>query len=176
MINLNTPTAVLIIDVQNFMFSGDDKVFAGEEILQRIKDIEDFAKAKKLLTIYIQHSGPAGNPEEYGTETWKLHPALSVNGEVIGKTKLEAFESTKLDAVLKENKIEQVIICGMQSNFCITANTKASVAFGYKTIVVSDAHSTCDYDNKTGEELISAVNSDLKGIATLVTTSELVEK
>ncbi|MBY0413302.1 MAG: isochorismatase family protein [Bdellovibrionales bacterium] len=157
------------------MFDGADKVFDCDAILNRIKRIEAFAKSIGLLTVYLQHAGEPGSPEEYGSETWKLHPGLSINGEVIGKRKLEAFESTKLNDVLKENKIEQVIICGMQSDHCVSANCKASVEHGYKTVLVTDAHSTCDSEAMSGKEVIAFVNEELKGISNLLTiTTDLL--
>ena len=176
MINLNIPTAVLIIDVQNVMFDENYPVHDSLNILKNIKKIENYALDHKLLTIYLQHAGGVGSPEEFGTEGWKLHPELSINGEVIGKREFEAFKSTKLNLVLKENKIEQVIICGMQSDYCIQANSRASVESGYKTILVKDAHSTCDSEEKSGKEIISSINSELESSVKLISTEELIQK
>ena len=173
-VDLTIPTAVLIIDVQNVMFDENFPVHQSIEILDRIKKIEHFALDKQLLTIYIQHAGEAGSPEEHGTHGWQFHPALSLKGPTLEKKTFDAFESTNLGSLLSENKIKQVIICGMQSDYCINANSRTCAKMGYETILVKDAHSTCDSEELSAGNIITKINSDLENLVKLITTAELI--
>jgi len=174
MIDFNLPTAFLIIDVQNVMFSGETAVYKSAETLEKIRKIEKFASDQKALTIYLQHDGGKGSPEEHGTEGWKLHPSLSLNGEVIEKRSLDGISTTKLKSVLSDNKIQQLIICGMQSEFCIDANCRAGVKFGFNTILIKDAHSTWGSNDETAQKMIDRINQQLEDSVHLVATEDLL--
>lgn len=173
-VDLTIPTAVLIVDVQNSMFDEVYPVYQSAKMLERIKEIEDFAVKNNLVSLYIQHSGAKGSPEERGTESWKLHSALSLNGLVFEKTTFSAFESTNLNSVLIEKGIKQLIVCGMQTDYCIEANCTAGAKLGYQVVLVKDAHSTCDSEEKTAADIIESMNVKLSEIARLISTEDLI--
>lgn len=145
-------------------------------ILNRIKEIESDAIKKNMLLIYIQHSGDVGSPEEKGTETWKLHPELKLKGVVIEKSTLNAFESTNLDEILKNNNITEVVVCGMQSDYCIQANSIGARTLGYDVITIKDAHSTCDSNTQKASDIINDINLKLsQSSIRLLTTDEWIK-
>lgn len=174
MLNFDVPTAVLIIDVQNVMFGDENAVYKSAEILKNIKLIEEFAIRNDLLPVYIQHDGGPGQPEEHGTEGWKLHQELLLNGEVFEKKIQDGFKDTELKKHLDLHNIKQVIICGMQSEYCILTNTKKSSELGFNTILVSDAHSTFDSEEMSALEVIIKTNKELENHAKVITTKELL--
>ncbi|MGZ5278506.1 MAG: isochorismatase family protein [Pseudobdellovibrionaceae bacterium] len=174
MIDFKIPTAFLIIDVQNVMFHGETAVYKATEALEKIKRLEKFASDKKVLTIYLQHDGGEGSPEQHGTEGWKLHPELSLNGPVVEKKSLDGISTTKLKSILDENQIKQLVICGMQSEFCIDANCRTGVKLGYSTYLIKDAHSTWGSTDDSALKQIERVNQQLEDSVTLVSTEDLL--
>lgn len=170
-------TAVLIVDVQNSMFMKGWEVCDHVNILNRIKEIEARAIEKNIPLIYIQHSGDAGSPEEKGTETWKLHTDLKLKGPVVEKTTLNAFESSNLDQLLKQKNITNVIVCGMQSDYCIQANSLGARALGYNVTTIKDAHSTCDSSTQKAADIINDINYKLsQNSIRLLTTNEWMKQ
>lgn len=160
-------TGILIIDVQNVMFLKDYAVHNDVAVLKKVKLIEQTAIDKNIPLIYIQHDGGPGSWEEKGTPNWQLHPELQVKGPVVEKTTLSAFESSNLDEVLKEKGITDIVVCGMQSDHCINANSRGAKALGYGVTVIGDAHSTTKSETQTAEQIIDEINKKLSEVVTV---------
>lgn len=172
---MNKNTALLIIDVQAAMFSYDKMTLYNErEVMNNICSLLKKARASHTKIIFIQHTGD----EEYtkGTHTWELDPRLEVShGEtVIEKTTWDAFYKTELDAELKKNNIEKLVIAGMQTEFCLDTSCRRAFSKGYENILVSDAHSTFDSKVLTAKQIVEHHNSVLGGrFAELKVTKEI---
>lgn len=69
-------TALLIIDVQNSMFSADDPVYDSEKLIGNIKHLLIKARRKNIPVYYVQHNGPTGSGLENGTQGWKIHSEI----------------------------------------------------------------------------------------------------
>jgi nicotinamidase-related amidase len=50
-----------------------------------------------------------------------------------------SFRDTPLLAVLREKQVNRLIICGMQTNMCVDAITRAAADYGFECIVAADA-------------------------------------
>lgn len=61
---------------------------------------------------------------------------------VIVKPTYDAFFNTKLDLVLRNLGVENVIICGTMTNFCCGATARAAFMLGYNVIFGSDITAT----------------------------------
>ena len=57
---------------------------------------------------------------------------------VPGKRGLNAFSNTELEEVLREKKIEHVILCGAVTSICIDSTGRAAHERNYRVTVVSD--------------------------------------
>lgn len=168
-------TALLLIDVQNSMFNGESAVYQSDVMLKRILALEKYALEKQLPIFYLQHSGDVGSPEEKNTETWKLNPSLLLKGPVVEKTELNAFALTEIDQLLQKNNVNSLIIAGMQSDYCIFANSMAASQLGYDITLVSDAHSTCDSSTENAATIISGINEKLGSVVQLKTTEDILK-
>jgi len=58
--------------------------------------------------------------------------------EVKGKQSFNAFSNTKLESILKENKIKNIIIAGAITSICIDSTGRSAVEKGFKVTVLSD--------------------------------------
>jgi nicotinamidase-related amidase len=63
---------------------------------------------------------------------------------VIAKPSYGAFTGTTLDYVLKNLKVETVIICGTMTNYCCGMTAREAHAHGYNVVFGSDINSTDD--------------------------------
>lgn len=174
-IDYSIPTALLVIDTQKCMFAEGNAVYQSEEIIKKIKNVISFAKSKKLVLAYFQHDGGEGSPEEHGTEGWKILPELETEAPVFEKNTIDGFESTDIKSFLDKNKIGQLIVCGMQSEFCVETNSKRAAALGYKVYLLEDAHSTFSFD-KPALEIIKEVNLEVQKVAQLLTVDQLLSQ
>ncbi|MBK8016136.1 MAG: cysteine hydrolase [Betaproteobacteria bacterium] len=146
-------SAILVIDVQNGIFGDDRKPFESDIVVERIRKITERARLNGDMVIYIQHEAPG--VVEFGTEAWKLFDGLKPNSNDtrIRKRTPDAFLNTDLDETLKNAGVENLVICGYSSDFCIDRTTYKAANSGYHVILVSDAHTTHDKPHLTAAQI-----------------------
>lgn len=174
----NTDTAVLVVDVQNGMFNESDPVYNGEALLERINFVLDAARRTGVPIIYIQHqSDHDGHPLKYGTDGWRIHPAIAPHdGEpIIAKTTPDSFYKTRLRDELESRGIKRLIILGIQTDQCVDTTTRRAASEDYEVTLVSDAHTTWNSGELTAAQIIAHHNNTLGDwFATVKPASEIV--
>ena len=155
-------TALLIIDVQTALCSGEYEVFESGRILRHINQLSAQARSAGVPVVVIQHEEP-GSPMAYGQAGWQLAPGLQVQPTdlKVRKTVPDAFHHTELQALLQTHGIERLVICGMQTEFCVESTTRRALELGYPVTLVSDAHSTRHNGVLTPEQIIAHHNATL---------------
>ena len=135
-------------------------------MIERVNAVVAKARAAGAPVIVIQHEAPGG-PLEYGTEGWQLAAGLDVNDAdlFIRKRASDSFHETALQAVLQKREIEALIVCGLQSEFCVDTTVRRALALGYPTTLVSDAHSTVDNAVLSAAQITAHHNETLSNIA-----------
>jgi len=134
-------TALLIIDVQSDLCSGDYACFDIDNVLQRINDMSQAARAAGVPVVLVQHED---DDLQYGSDGWRLEPRLQVEPTDlrIRKTTPDSFLRTDLQERLQSRGIDHLVICGLQSDYCVDTTTRRALAQGYAVTLASDAHST----------------------------------
>jgi nicotinamidase-related amidase len=141
-----TNTALLMIDVQRNMFELEPAVADGLDLLVSLAGLITRARAARAPVIFVRNCGGAGDPDEPGTTGWELSPALprQAGDPIVDKKKPDAFEGTNLQTLLKARGVRQLVIAGLQSEFCVQATCRGAHARGYSVMLASDAHGTYD--------------------------------
>ena len=136
--------ALLIIDVQTAICSGEWAAFDIDRVVDRINAVAANARAEGVPVILIQHEDDG--PMRFGSDNWQLYDRLAAQPEDIRirKTAADAFHRTELQARLQSLGIDHLIVCGLQSEFCVHATVCGALAHGYPVTLVSDAHTTLD--------------------------------
>src|SRR5439155_3060189 len=114
-------TALLIIDVQQLLCSGEYAAFEVERVIDRINLVSRKARAAGALVVVIQHETQGGREMDYGANGWKLAPRLETESRdvYLRKTATDSFHRTELYDILRAGGITSLIICGLQSEFCV---------------------------------------------------------
>jgi nicotinamidase-related amidase len=63
---------------------------------------------------------------------------------IIEKSASDSFYQTTLAAELETLGVQDLVICGLQTEFCVDATARAALSRGYHVTLASDAHSTGD--------------------------------
>jgi nicotinamidase-related amidase len=92
---------------------------------------------------------------------------LKVNDQVICKYFNSAFLKTNLDEQLKQRNIQQVYICGFQTEYCIDATIKTGHFLGYQLFVYEQGHYTFDHD-LTADQIVKHYNQQFQIYAKLI--------
>lgn len=177
--------ALLIIDVQK----GLDEPYWGRrcnpDAEQNMARLLQVWRAEEMAVIHVQHLST--NPES------PLRPGLPGNAikqevlplsseTVFQKDVNSAFIGTGLEAYLRVNGYNKLVIIGLTTNHCISASARMAGNLGFDTTVVSDATATFDLKGIDGRlyeaETVHAISlASLKGeFATIKTTKEVLEE
>src|SRR5512135_2129072 len=132
-------TALLLIDIQDFYFPGGKS-----ELVQPEKAAEN---AAKLLLWFRDHDMPVihvrHNMEPGGDINEMVKPLP--DEKIFSKDAVNSFIGTGLLYYLRTNEIKNLVICGMQTNMCVEAATRAASDLGFRCILIHDACTTKDY-------------------------------
>lgn len=137
--------ALMVIDVQQAMFAAGQPL-DGRAVVGRIKDLIAKARAANTPVFYVQHDGGPGDecdPDGPGFP-FVTDIAPQPGDSVTVKKRNSGFYQTDLDAKLKAAGIDALVVCGMQTEYCIDATVRSAFDRGYRVTVVSDAHTTFD--------------------------------
>lgn len=155
-------TALLVIDVQRVLCEGEWAAFEAGPLVARIAALADRARRDGAPVVFIQHE-EADGPMRHGSPGWQLAEGLvpQPGDTLLRKTTPDAFLRTELDAALKAQGVDRVVICGMQSDFCVDSTTRGALARGYPVVLASDGHSTLDNGHLSAAQIIQHHNVTL---------------
>ncbi len=173
-------SALLIIDVQNLLCIGQWAAHDIDNVIRRINAVAEKARAAGAPVVVIQHE-EANGPLQYGSAGWQLAQSLQVRADDLRlrKTASDSFHKTDLHALLQARGVDQLIVCGLQSDFCVDTTVRRALALGYAVTLVSDAHSTLNNGVLTAEQIIAHHNVTLANLdsfgprVTMVTAEQL---
>jgi nicotinamidase-related amidase len=166
-------TALLIIDIQNFYFAGgaSELVNPIPASLNAQKVLSAFRNSNQLV-IHVKHGDGKGAEIQ-------ANVAPLPGEKVIIKKEVNSFLHTDLLEFLKMNGIKNLVICGMQTNMCLEAATRAASDFGFNCTVICDACAAKDqtFNGITvkAEDVHLASLATLKAYAKVISASQYLE-
>lgn len=158
--------ALVIVDVQEGMFAFPElKPHDGEGVVVRIAELIARARTAGAPVFYVQHDGGPGDELEAGKPGFAYRAAIAPTptDDVTVKRHGSAFKATDFDAKLRGAGIDHLVICGMQSEYCIDAAVRGAVERSYAVTLVADGHSTFDSPVLTAQDIIAHENETLNG-------------
>jgi len=169
-------TALMVIDVQEGM--QPKSAYDGAAVVARIASLLERARAAGAPVVYVQHDGSKenGHPLTKGKPGHAIyHEIAPKDGEtIVVKQNCNSFQDTDLDARLRKAGIDGLVVCGMQTEFCVDTAVRAAAERGYKLTVVSDAHSTGDTPTLKAKDIVAHHNYTLREFASVKCADEIV--
>lgn len=160
-------TALLVIDAQYGIFMRKHMdgvaVYNEDTFLRNIASLCEKARAKGIPVIYTQHVYHNFPPMAKDQPYWQIHPEIAplANDIVIEKEHADAFWNTGLDSLLHDLGVTNLIITGIQTEYCVDTTCRRALSLGYRATLVSDGHSTLDTEFLPAEKIIAHHNSVL---------------
>jgi nicotinamidase-related amidase len=141
--------ALLIVDVQNDYFPGGrSELHHPMAALSKIEKLLGHFRAKGMPVIHVQHinlreGATFFRPHTHGA---LIHERLTPQaGErLVVKHAPNSFHETNLLAILREEGITDLVICGMMSHMCVDTTARACKDFGIGVTLIDDACATKD--------------------------------
>ena len=171
-------TALLVIDLQRGAFDGArcPPIADAQPLIERATSLVAAARAAGTPIVFIQHCDTAGEPFEEGSPHWLLHEALvPLHGDtVLHKHASSAFEGTDLGQRLDALEARELVLCGLQSEFCVANTARSALARGHAVTIAADAHGTWPSADESAAAISARMNRELAAAgARLATTAEL---
>jgi nicotinamidase-related amidase len=153
--NFSANTTLLLIDIQD----GFDDPYWGqrnnplaEENAQRL--LAAWRKSGRPV-VHVQHLSREAQsplrPELAGSAIKQIVRPLS-DEVVIQKHVNSAFIGTNLENLLREGKVQELVLAGFTTDHCVSTTTRMAANFGFKCFLVSDATATFDRISPDGRE------------------------
>ena len=161
-------TALLIIDVQQALCTGEHATLDAAGTVERINQVSARARAAGVPVVLIQHEAASG-PFAHGSPGWALAQGLDVQPADwrVRKTTPDSFLCTDLPTLLQSHGVRHLVVCGMQSDFCVDTTTRRALALGYTVTLVSDGHTTVANGVLSAAQISAHHNTTLANISSL---------
>jgi len=141
--------AVVVIDMLEDFVTGELKCERAEKIIPNIKKLVETARKKSIPVIY---SNDAHLPTDFELKKWGKHAMKGTKGaEIISQLKphkddivlekrvYSGFFETGLDSVLRNLKVDTLILTGLHTNMCVRHTAADAFFRGFKITIPKDA-------------------------------------
>ncbi len=185
-ITYDPETALVVVDVQNDFAdpNGSLSVHGGEEIVSVINKEIAAARSAGAHVVYTADWHPESTPhfaKDGGVwpvhcvgDTWgaKFHPNLIVDGPVVrkgpgGEDGYSGFSvrdpesgevtATGLAGQLERWGVEQVVVCGLATDYCVKATALDGLDEGYRVVLLADAVRAVNLEPQDGDKALAEI-------------------
>lgn len=150
---------LLVVDTQELIVT--EALYNYKNFIENVQLLLKKARESQTEVIYIRHDdGTELTKDAWGFSIIKeFQPNI---GEVIfDKFVNSAFRDTGLVDYLKSKKENQVMIVGIQTDYCIDATVKCGFEHGFEMIIPRGCNTTVDNEFLTGEQACAYYNEKM---------------
>lgn len=142
---------LIVMDMQKALLDND--LYNLKGLMENVVKVITAARENKVEVIYVQHDAGAGTGFSVGDEGFEIADEVAPHEDekVFVKTVCSSFSNKDFAAYLEEAKDEDLMIVGLQTNFCVDATVKSAFERGYYVVIPEETNSTVDNPYMTGE-------------------------
>lgn len=143
---------LLVVDTQELITN--EKLYNFNEFVANVENLIYTARKNNIEVIYVRHDDGEDSELTKGKSGFEIYEKFKpYNGEKIFDKKVNsAFKETGLLEYLKNKNEKDIIIIGLQTDYCIDASIKCGFEHGFNIIVPAYANTTVDNTFISGEK------------------------
>ena len=155
--------ALLVIDMQQALLSG---AYRETEVVNVVNALSGNIRDADAPVFFIQHNHSSFAPMMQGAAGWQIHASMERRStdRLIEKEASDAFYGTDLEERLRALAVRELIITGLQTEFCVDATCRAALSRDFDVVLVADGHTTGD-SHLPAQAIIEHHNNTLANIA-----------
>jgi len=142
--------ALLVIDIQNDYFDGGSfQLWKAEETERNVLSAMAKAQQGGVPVVLVQHKANPQNGKSLlfneGSEGVEIRPSIRAaapNAPIVVKRFADSFHDTILNSTLHELGVNELILCGMMTQNCVTHTALSKAAEPYKLSILLDCCTT----------------------------------
>jgi nicotinamidase-related amidase len=135
---------LLVVDTQKLITN--EGLYEFHKFVANVKKLIQEARTNNIEVIYVRHDDGIGNELTKGTEGFEIYEEFQPmkDEKIFDKEVNSAFKGTGLLEYLKNKGEKDIIVVGLQTDYCIDATIKCGFEHGFKVIVPAYANTTVD--------------------------------
>lgn len=143
---------LLVVDTQKLIT--DEKLFKFDSFVSNVKKVIATARENNIEVIYVRHDDGVGSELTKGNDGFEIYEEFQPmkNEKIFDKQVNSAFRGTGLLEYLTDKGEKNLIIVGLQTDYCIDATIKCGFEHGFNIIVPAYTNSTDDNEFMTAEQ------------------------
>ncbi|MDP4147188.1 MAG: cysteine hydrolase family protein [Bacillota bacterium] len=143
---------LLVVDTQKLITN--EKLYKFDMFVANVKRIIAEARQNNIEVIYVRHDDGLGSELTKGTDGFEIYEKFqSMKDEKIFDKKVNsAFKGTGLLEYLIDKEEKDIIIVGLQTDYCIDATIKCGFEHGFNIIVPAYSNTTVNNKFMSAEE------------------------
>ncbi|MBP1749708.1 MAG: isochorismatase hydrolase [Deltaproteobacteria bacterium] len=175
-------SALLVLDMQSYFLDASSHAFVPSAMaiipgIQSLVRMYNASNRPVILTRHINSHSETGMMARWWSELITednplsvIHPDLiDSQTVVIEKSFYDAFYHTYLEDVLRDKKIERIVICGVMTHLCCDTTARSAFMRGFEVFFTADG--TATYNEQFHR---AALLNLAHGFATLVTVKQII--
>lgn len=169
---------LLVVDTQKLITV--EKLYKFKEFKTNVRILISTARENGIEVIFVRHDDGLGNELTKGNPGYEIFEEFQpTNKEVIfDKTVNSSFMAIGLLEYLRQKEETEIIIVGLQTDYCIDATIKAGFEHGFKMIVPANTNSTFDNQYMTAKQTYNYYNEFMwnKRYAECISMKDVIER
>ncbi|EHJ00507.1 isochorismatase hydrolase [Clostridium sp. DL-VIII] len=143
---------LLVVDTQKLIIN--EELYNFDTFVANVKELIHEARKNNVEVIYVRHDDGAGNELTKGNEGFEIYEGFKpmAQEKIFDKTVNSAFKESGLLEYLTDKGEKDVIVIGLQTDYCIDATIKCGFEHGFNIIVPAYANTTVDNKFMSSEE------------------------
>jgi nicotinamidase-related amidase len=146
--------------MQKESFPPEARCFDTDGVTNRINMLSGMFRKLNYPVIVIQHDGTEMNEYIPNTPGWEFLDELEVmpTDIIVSKTANDSFYKTSLQSLLADMDINELIITGSATDFCVDSTVQSALTKDYNIVVVKDGHTAGERPHLKAESVIAHYN------------------
>lgn len=143
---------LLIVDTQKLIVN--EKLYEFDRFVSNVKELINKARTNRIEVIYVRHDDGPDSELTKGNIGFEIYEEFKpINGErIFDKNVNSAFKGTGLLEYLINKGEKDIIIAGLQTDYCIDATIKCGFEHGFNIIVPAYANTTVNNKFMSSEQ------------------------
>ncbi len=150
---------LLVVDTQEMIMTNDLYMF--DSFVENVAELIETARENDVEVVYVRHDD--GIELTKGVAGFDVYSRFAPreNERIFDKSVNSAFKQSGLLEYLQAKKENQIMIVGIQTEYCIDATIKCGFEHGFEMIVPAYCNTTDDNEYMTAENSYKYYNEKM---------------
>ncbi|MBP3886559.1 MAG: cysteine hydrolase [Cellulosilyticum sp.] len=169
---------LLVVDTQKLITN--EKLYSFDYFVSHVQELIDTARGNGIEVIYVRHDDGEGHELTKGKPGYEIYEPFKPqeSERIFDKEVNSAFKGTGLLEYLRRIDENEIMVVGLQTDYCMDATIKCGFEHGFQMIVPAHTNTTVDNNFMTGEQSYIYYNEHMwpRRYAQCITFEEAMSK